>query len=332
MVFVGNIDRIILIKMGIRLLAVLLLLVLLSFSGKAQNSGVFKIQDEPLMVHVENDTLSFPIFLAEEVDTGDLFFMCNLQADVCNDQVCLPIEVELYWDLLGNYSHFVKPPGIEFTKFDHDHFLDEDYEKLQNILIDSLSVLRDYEVEALLDSQSEKYSFEIDAVTRPTSPLFSGVTVPGALYTVYTLWHIVQGKVKTKMLSHLQENYRANDWEERFSVSKRPVYQEFFLSHLQEENIEKYEQDILALLQAEDPYVPHSAIKVLGNAFWNNPNKYVSILESLHKMKPHVVTALIEQLGTINEQARAILERFGKTTVATNKHKELINKILEDEK
>ena len=318
--------------MSTKVLVPLLLLILLSLSGKAQNSGVFKIQDGAAMMHTENDTLSFLVFIAEEVDTGDLFFMCNLQADVCSDQVCLPIEVDLYWDLLGNYSHFVKPPGVEFTKFDHDVFLDEDYEKLQSILIDSLSVLRDYDVEDLLDSQNDKYSFEIDAVTRPTSPLFSGVTVPGALYTVYTLWHIVQGEVKAKMLTYLKDHYHTKDWEARFAVSNRPAYQEFFLNHLSEGGLKKYEQNILALLQKEDPYVAHSAIKVLGSDFWSNPDKYLLVLDSLDRMKPHVVTALLEQLNSANGQVRAVLESYGKTAGATSKHKELINKILEDEK
>src|SRR5690606_38066303 len=150
------------------MIKILLTLVCISLSVcslKGQSWFALQKEAQPLFTYTVNDTLNFPIYLVEVPQNSALYFGTHLTTNVCNDQVCLPIEVNLYWDLLGNYHHFSREDGVEFTKFDHDFFLQQDYERLQEILLDSLSALRDYQVEDLLDKEPQKFSFQVDAVT-----------------------------------------------------------------------------------------------------------------------------------------------------------------------
>lgn len=275
-----------------------------------------------------NDTLSFPIYLVGKTMVEEVYFATKLHTNVCNDQICLPIEINLFWDLLGNFHHFSREEGFNFTKFDHQYFDDIDYAKLQQILIDSLSPLRDYAVEDLLDKNEEKFSVEIDAVTRPTSKLFSNVTVPGALYTVYTLWHIVNGPIKQKLNAYTSQAYVNKKWQNYFARSKEPIYQEYFLKHIDPRDYEKYENDILNLLFAADDFIPHYAIDKLATSFFKNPSKYNSILKRLDQMKGHVVTEILKEITNPDIESIELITRYRDSVKSTPKQKEIIKKII----
>lgn len=314
-----------------KLLTLSLCCVMYSFAF-AQSWTALTKEQEPVLTHTVNDTLSFPVFVVEEPSTKTLYYGTQLQTNVCNDQICLPIVVNLFWDLLGNYHHFSKEEDFHFTKFDHQYFDQKDYERLQGILIDSLSPLRDYDVEDLLDKDGKKYSLEIDAVTRPTSPLFSNVTVPGALYTVYTLWHIVNGPIKQELHALANQQYQKRQWQRYFAKSEVPVYQEYFLKHLEPTEVTKYKQEIINLLFAKDDFTPHYAIDVLEAEVLKDPNQYNPILKQLDRMKPHVITEIINSISAANEQTKSILTAFSAQETASPKQKELIAKILNYEK
>ncbi|MGO1788507.1 MAG: hypothetical protein ACTHZ7_15650 [Sphingobacterium sp.] len=290
------------------------------------------VKETPVVIHTVNDTLTFPVHLVEDSEDQRLFFATQLQTNVCNDQICLPIEVNLFWDLLGSFHHFSREEGFDFTKFDHQYFDEQDYERLQQILLDSLSALRDYAVEDLLDKEPKKFSFQVDAVTRPTSPLFSNVTVPGALFTVYTLWHIVNGPVKQELFAYTAREYANSAWQSYFATSEVPHYQEYFLKHLDSEQVHQYDREIKDLLFAADDFVPHYAIDVLEENVLKDPLQYNEILGDLENLKSHVVTEIINKIVEPNEESRTILASFQKSAKSSAKQKELIEKILNYEK
>ncbi len=303
------------------------------FCLRAQSWYILEKEAEPVFTFTVNDTLSFPIFLVKSADDSTLYFGAHLMTNVCNDQVCLPIEVNLFWDLLGGFHHFSKEDNINFTKFDHQYFQQADYKKLEEILLDSLSPLRDYQVEDLLDKSAKKYSAEVDAVTRPTSLLFSNVTVPGALYTVYTLWHIVNGSIKQELYAYLNAHYEGRKWQDYFAKSGNPVYQEYFLKKLSKQQFQEYSNQVVTLLYAEDDFVPHYALDVLKtNHMLSDPKQYNPILRRLDELKPHVITEFINAISAPDAQTKTLLDQFQQNPKANPKQKELITKILDYEK
>lgn len=307
-------------------------MILFSVKGISQTWGALIKEQKPVFTFTVNDTLNFPIFVVENPIDSTKYYATKLQTNVCNDQICLPIEVNLFWDLLGNYHHFSKEPKFNFTKFDHQFFEENDYARLNEILLDSLSPLRDYEVEDLLDKEANKFSLEIDAVTRPTSPLFSNVTVPGALYTVYTLWHIVNGPIKQKLKTYTYKVYNERKWQDYFAYSNIPNYQEYFLQNLNSIEITNYRGQIVQLLFAEDDFIPHYAIDVIEKNVLKDPNLYNPILKELEALKPHVITELINSISAANQETVEILRNFMNNPKCTAKQKEIIKNILNYEK
>ncbi|TDQ78298.1 hypothetical protein [Sphingobacterium yanglingense] len=297
----------------------------------SQSWDSLKKEKDPIFSFTVNDTLSFPIYIVENVSDKGRYYAAKLQTNVCNDQICLPIEVNLFWDLLGNFHHFSRESGFNFTKFDHQYFDESDYDKLNQILLDSLSPLRDYAVEDLLDKSEKKFSVQIDAVTRPTSKLFSTVTVPGALYTVYTLWHIVNGPIKLKLNDYTNKEYTSRKWQHYFATSQLPIYQEYFLKNITIQDLEYLKGDVINLLFAEDDFIPHYVIDILAPSTFNTPKEYNIILRRLEQLKGHVVTEILNSITALDSESKELITKYKDGSKASPKQKEIIKRILNHE-
>jgi len=302
------------------------------FFAFSQSWNSFDEGKEYIFSYEVNDTLEFEVFLVENPYDGNKYYASKLLTNVCSDQICLPIEINLFWDLLGNFHHFSREEDFNFTKFDHKYFEKHDYEKLQQILMDTLSALRDYDVEDLIDKNSEKFSVEIDAVTRPTSALFSNVTVPGALYTVYTLWHIVNGSIKQRLHAYTKQHYRERNWPIYFARSKVSKYQEYFLKNVSSMEINTYQKEIIDLLFATDDFVPHYAIDILEQNVFKKPQQYNRILKRLNELEPHVITEILNTISAPNKETLEAFNSFLSNPKVTAKQKEIIQKLINYEK
>jgi hypothetical protein len=102
--------------------------------------------------------------------------------------------IDVYWDLLGNFLRYELPAGESLTKLDHQELTAGDHEQLQKILSDKGSILRDYPAEDLIDRRIVKSTDKkVDAVTSATRVDVKAAVVPGAVYSTYVLWYIVNG-------------------------------------------------------------------------------------------------------------------------------------------
>lgn len=117
----------------------------------------------------------------------------------------------MYWDLGGNYLKYELPSNKILTKIDHLPFSAFDYGLLHRVLLNKQSALANY---TLFDLNKPTKQEKVDGVTGATPPKLKGSFVPGALYTSYTLWHIVyrqkitiQQYTSTKLLNSSWTNY-----------------------------------------------------------------------------------------------------------------------------
>ena len=78
-----------------------------------------------------------------------------LKNSVCLDGKCKLVEVTMYWDDAGNYSHLTYPEKKPLTKVEHDPFTEEDYTRLDTILKDKASILQNHSL-AYLAKEPEK--------------------------------------------------------------------------------------------------------------------------------------------------------------------------------
>lgn len=147
-------------------------------------------------------------------------FYMDVQSVICLNGECKIVDVRLQWDRMGAYEKYSLAEGVELEKKDGLPFEEEDYVKLQEILSDKKSPLLGYELSEVVNTKSDTNIDGISGATILTDPT---VSVKGAAWTCYTLWHWANGDLQniikeitgnTASVAELNAFLRSND--ERF--------------------------------------------------------------------------------------------------------------------
>jgi len=246
----------------------------------------YRTEDAEVRVHL----------LRNQAGENELY-MANLSGNVCSDSLCRPINIDIYWDLLGNFVDYKVAKGNELTKFDHVELTKEDHRKLYEILSDTNSLLRDYGMNDLVDTSIKVVSqIKVDAVTGATNPTFEGAVVQGAVYTVYTLWHFVNGDIKKAMLEFSKKNVFTDAETKRLLLSDRKVYKFFLIEYIPDHKVEKFEEELIRLISDKDAYIPLYALSKLPIEIWGRESFQQSVLQRLDQYSNPVRISILENL------------------------------------
>lgn len=173
-----------------------------------QNRDTSDYSKEVAIIPGRDSVFLNPVYLTNSVD--DLYvYESVLKTPVCNDTLCQIVQIKVFWDLIGDYIGFDTLAGYPLTKNDHLLFTTEDYNKLQATLKDGNSILGRKSESELLDNNRKRYSQKIDAVTGATDLQIKNAVVDGALYSTYTLWHLVNGDIKNVLINSTINNYNS---------------------------------------------------------------------------------------------------------------------------
>lgn len=134
-------------------------------------------------------------------------FEANLNIPVCDDKLCAPVFLKIKWDLAGNYLEFDTIAGHPLTKFDHKRFSDSDYKKLDMLLKDKNNILGALAKNDLVDKSIQLKATTVDAVTGATPATIKNAVVEGAVYSSYTLWHLVNSSIGDSLRAFTVKNY-----------------------------------------------------------------------------------------------------------------------------
>jgi len=245
-----------------------------------------------------NDSLDVEVNLGYSAEGNPVSYSAHLQTDVCSDGLCKPVSISIQWDLLGNFHSYSTDQGHRLTKFDHVELTAQDHRQLHRILSDTASILRDYEVEDMIDTTVHLQSFKLDAVTGATSKTFDGATVEGALYTVYTLWHFTNGPVRKRILEHTR-SLLSDSFVRYMLHSGNRDYVAFIFKNLTGEQRGKFVPDILELISNRDTYIPHFALAQLSDSILANYSYQHEILRYLPTVNSSVKNVLLERFQTL---------------------------------
>ncbi len=202
------------------------------------------------------------IYLAEADDSLPDYYYCDLKTPICLENLCNPIEIRLEWDLIGNFRNYREVIGKEITKFDHEPFEQKDHEQLKKILSDRESMLQDYLIEDLVDTTVKVYSAEIDGLTAATSSTISDKLVPGAIYTCYTLWHLVNGEIADRIRSNT-EALLDTRLKKKMLMSGVTDYQDYVLDGIRPADSGLFAPDLIALTGGKNRFIAIKAIRKL---------------------------------------------------------------------
>jgi hypothetical protein len=175
------------------------------------------------------------------------------------------------------------PPHWPLTKFDHEEFTEEDYEKLQRILADKHSLLEDQKVEDLIDENTKLVSAEVDAVTGATKKSVEKAVVSGAVYSTYVLWHIVNGEISQKIPPHTEGLWSENLLQ-NFLQSGHYPYLYYALDHIPVSQYADYMTAVLPMLDEENVFVAQYAIEKIPSAIFEDASWQISLI----KRYPHL--------------------------------------------
>jgi len=270
----------------------------------------------------ENDTNTYQLNLAMDKNGKPGYFFRNIFTPVCITGECKPVFINFYWDLLGNYTHYDMPDGEILTKMDHDEFAEEDYAKLQDILINSGSLLKDIKMEDLISSGTENLSDSVDAKTGATLKSIKKEVIEGAVYTCFTLWHIAYGKVVTDKMKAVTDSLSDDSLLHTFLNSGNHHYQYWAMAKVMDENGKVpavFLEDIKQVIRGKNIFAARYALQKLNpeqlDAGWlwtaGKQSSYAFQLEVLKKMSilnvsEPILHEMIDNLQNTN-QAQSVL-------------------------
>lgn len=119
-------------------------------------------------------------------------FYMDVESVVCGDSQCRIDIIRMYWDELGFYKRLEIPDDVELEKAEGASFSAADYQKLDSILSERNSSLKNVQKYEVTGSETSE---GIDALAGATIALDTKSYVKGAVWTCYTLWHWANGNI-----------------------------------------------------------------------------------------------------------------------------------------
>lgn len=122
----------------------------------------------------------------------------KITSNVCFDNKCRLLDIVLFWNITGRYLGFEIPKGEFLSKSDHEPFTADEYQRMSEILADSLSALGGFSYNELVPKPNPELA-KVDAISSATAPNVLEYVVKGAVYTTYKLWHFVYGTTQDEV-------------------------------------------------------------------------------------------------------------------------------------
>lgn len=279
--------------------------------------------------------LEHELYLLSDSAGEPLLFFADLTTPVCIDGICKPVSIELYWNLVGHYVGYGVKPQNPLTKFDHDEFVEADYEKLHRLLMDNKSVLRRKKLSELFDEKAEpekKVEYrgeEVDAVSGATKKEIKESIIEGALYSCYTLWHLVHGDVMGKIEGHLQSIY-SEELERQFLHSGYEDYHFYALKQLTGPDFEPHLSRILEIFESDKPLVRTYILKKIPEVLIGREPVSRSLYSAFSAVDINSRTLLVDHLNYAHPLAAELLS--GQVTAMSKNQLRSYLEFLEEDK
>jgi len=259
------------------------------------------IPNKNLVVYLDNE--NHPIKYSRNIQTG-----------VCIDGECRLLQITLFWNLTGRYLGFELPEGEFLSKKEHDPFINEDYDRLHLILDEENSPLSQYEIYELVPTKNS----EVDAVSSATISEILQYIVEDAVFTTYTLWHIVYGPTRRE-IEKLTTSRLDSKLVLKVLNSENKKDQIWALNHFpgEMEVSDALQQKLIQYIKGEDIYLAERALNAfppelisekiqnqlseifIGTDYFHK-KLILKKLEEANNISPQMVYSLSSQLSELN--------------------------------
>jgi len=203
-------------------------------------------------------------------DKEPVLYSANIATPVCADGECKLMNIKFYWTLLGEYAGFNRYAMMPLTKYDHDEFQQEDYQKLHKLLTDDKSLLGRRTINQLVEKPKMRTINGVDAISGATITRVKEAVVSGALYSCYTAWHLVHGDIqdvlKENSMSLLTEKMTVD-----MLYSNNQEYQIFALDTIDDTKYQEHFSQLAEVFKTSTPLVRSIIAKRITSKFKDAP-------------------------------------------------------------
>jgi hypothetical protein len=229
--------------------------------------------------------------------------------DICITGICRMVKLWIFWDGVGNYLGMQLNEREPLTKSDHTPFEPQDYIRLDEILRDTVSILKDLQYEELViedtsqlsvDDKSEKKLFEVDGYSSATLPSLKEYVVKDAVFTCYTLWHTVYGETKVFIDDILKERVDSEYIDKLLNGSENQKL--FALEIIRRNNsfFFEFESQILPLVASQNKNISEKALSVITPQYLSNSENQLRFIELMDNSLPETKYEIIYKMQLID--------------------------------
>lgn len=232
--------------------------------------------------------------MADDNNVPELF-SSYIETPVCSDTLCNLMNIRIYWTLSGSYLGFDTIPGKPLTKNDHLKFNAVDFQKLHQMLCDEQSILRRRHKDDLFDKEATRVSTVVDAVTGATAMEVKEVTVDGAVYSSYTIYHLVHSQLSGVIKNYVKDSL-LTQLDKRLSTSSRVDERMFFWQLIPATNFFQYQKEITETIEMASPKDRLFLMKKIPDTMWTSPDFLVQIARLGQQFDIYSLSFFLSQL------------------------------------
>ena len=260
-----------------------------------------------LNIVIESDSISDHIVeVLVNKNQIPVLYTSKISTPVCADGECKFMNIEMYWTLLGDYAGFNRYKTLPLTKHDHDEFLDADYLKLHQLLIDDNSILKRRTIDELVEAPKPTALNDVDALSGATIAEVKETVVSGALYSCYTAWHLAHGKIKNKLKNHTKSVLNNNMLIAMLS-SNNSNYQIFAINNLSLNQYKEHATVIAKIFKTSTPLVRGVILKSLPEAFSTLPKLQMPFWNAFPNIDLNSRSLLLKYLSSAPKEVIVML-------------------------
>ncbi|MCL6260845.1 hypothetical protein M3O96_17210 [Aquiflexum sp. TKW24L] len=287
------------------------------------------------ILKVETDSIRYEIWLVSDPSNQPDHYYGEIFTPVCYSRTCYPVFINYRWDLLGNYVKYELSEGRILTKSDHAEFDKKEYKKLEEILSNENSILKNYRADQLVTSTETVNPTGVDAVTGATIKSIQREVISGAVYSCYTLWHIAHGDISGKLKQHTESLLTSDSLLIQFLQSSNHHYQYWAIDktliggQIKEE---KYKKPMLSILNGENVFAANYLLRELPSEIFNDKDEQSWLIESFLAAPYPLQLSILKKFNQIylfQETSAALVSHLLETS---DEQKKLIFGLLTREK
>jgi hypothetical protein len=225
-------------------------------------------------------------------------YAMDIVAEVCLDAKCKVVKATLYWNAAGGYDRIETPPGMPLTKKEHDPFTRDDYDRLDEILADRDSVLRDHTLAYLAkEAEAGENAGGVDGVSGATPGSVRDAVVKDAAWTTWVLWHYVNGEI-VPQLRDMTRKSASPAYVKHLFASPNPDEIDFALDLVETDQAvsPQFANDVLHVVQTGTPHQVERAVRVLDLMTGDKKALHRNLIESMPRMNPNHMPLVIDFL------------------------------------